>query len=117
MVGKFSSPKAAWQKGRALINTNEYVAEREGNKWKQDTKREERTEKFQKRTKASYEKVECSLVSKRETYKGKEDLRKSKILLYSQQDNPGCLGMKSSKREEPKHLKIFVRIENDCCKE
>lgn len=46
VVGKFFSPHVGWQKRCALINMNEYVMKGEGNKQKQDTKREERTEKI-----------------------------------------------------------------------
>lgn len=40
--------------------------------------------KSQRTTERGYEKVEYSLVFKRERYNGKEDLRKSKILINSQ---------------------------------
>lgn len=43
----------------------------------QTHRREERTEKISD----TYERVECSLVLKRQTRKGKKDLRKSKILI------------------------------------
>lgn len=42
----------------------------------------------QKKIQTTYERVDCSLVFKREMCKGKEDLRKSKILTYSQEDKP-----------------------------
>lgn len=63
----------------------------------------------QKKIQTTYERVDCSLGFKREMCKGKEDLRKSKILTYSQEDKPRCLGMQSSK-EEPNLLKISVKL-------
>lgn len=54
------------------INRNRIPKEKRGQK------------KSQRRTERGYEKVTYSLVFKRERYNGKEDLRKSKILIYSQ---------------------------------
>lgn len=44
----------------------------------------ERTEKYQRRNETGYDKTEYNLVFRRETCKQKQDLRKSKILIYSQ---------------------------------
>lgn len=70
-LGSLPSPDVRWQEGCAPINRNEHFAKGKGNKWKQDTKREETREKKKtQRSETGYGKAEYKLAfERREVWK------------------------------------------------